>query len=313
MSTHQRVEFRFQLSDWTLFTIRRKLEVRAFGLDDAAMSIDALPPVSKDVQGSMLRSVPVVDAQAGIRKLELRGERLLGYVLQCFPRYYIDLTQSFHDYKSKFSGKTRATMQRKLNRFAEVCGGQIRWECLSRPEEFERFWRLARQVSVMTYQERLLDAGLPDDPTYKSEALRLAEAGNVRAFLLFHGERPVSYLYCPIDHGIVQYAYVGYDPEYLRLSVGTVLQWLALESLFAERRFRFFDFTEGASDHKRLFATGHLQCANIALLKPNWANFLLAHGHLCFVRVVEALGTWLERHDLKTRVRRWVRFGRVAA
>ena len=46
-----------------------------------------------------------------------------------------------------------------------------------------------------------------------------------------------------VREGIVDYAYLGYDPDYLHLSVGTVLQWLALDSLFAERRFRFFDFT----------------------------------------------------------------------
>jgi CelD/BcsL family acetyltransferase involved in cellulose biosynthesis len=107
--------------------------------------------------------------------------------------------------------------------------------------------------------------------------------------------------------------YRGYDPDYLRLSVGTVLQWLAVESLFAEKRFRYFDFTEGESEHKRLFSTGHLDCANVALLRPTLANRMLAHSHLRFGRAVEALGKWLEAHDLKKRIRSWLRFGRGAS
>jgi hypothetical protein len=73
----------------------------------------------------------------------------------------------------------------------------------------------------------------------------LAAGGQVRAYLLFDGERP--YLYCPVQGDVVIYRYLGYDPDYARMSVGTVLQWLALEELFREARFRMFDFTEGES------------------------------------------------------------------
>ena len=238
---------------------------------------------------------------------------LLRYVMQCFPRYYIDMTQGFDDYRKKFSSKTRATLTRKAKKFAELGSGHIRWERISRADDLDRFWTLARQVSVKTYQERLLDAGLPADPGFIAEAKRQADADCLRAFLLFDGDRPVSYLYCPVQDGIVVYAYLGYDPDYLRLSVGTVLQWLALESLFSEKRFRYFDFTEGESEHKRLFSTGHFDCANVALLRPTLANRLLVHSHLCFVRAIQALGAWLETHDLKRRIRAWLRFGRGAS
>lgn len=311
MTEPQSVAFRFQLSDWTLFTVRRSLDVRAYKIGDPPLTMEQLPLPSLGTHGLMLRSVPITDVCAGIHWRVLGQQRLLVYVLQTFPRYFIDLGQSFEDYKAKFSGKTRSTLQRKVRKFADHCGGAIRWEQFSRPEQLARFWQLARQVSTKTYQERLLDAGLPDDPAYKAEAHRLAEADNLRAYLLFDGELPVSYLFCPIDQGVVQYAYLGYDPKYLKLSVGTVLQWLALETLFAEQRYKYFDFTEGASDHKRMFATAHMACANVALLRPTLTNRLLAHGHRAFVRAVELLGSWLERHELKTRIRHLLRFGRA--
>ncbi|QJQ07721.1 GNAT family N-acetyltransferase [Undibacterium piscinae] len=49
-------------------------------------------------------------------------------------------------------------------------------------------------------------------------------------------------MYCPIVDDALIYAYLGYDPDYLKLSVGTVLQWLALQDMFAETRFKIFDF-----------------------------------------------------------------------
>ena len=158
-----------------------------------------------------------------------------------------------------------------------------------------------------------MDAGLPCEPDYIARAKRLADEDSVRAFLLFDGERPVSYLYCPVHDGIVQYAFLGYDPEYRHHSVGTVLQWLALESLFGENRFRYFDFTEGESEHKRLFSTGKFDAANVAILRPTLANRLLVSSHLGFVSAIEAIGRRLAAHNLKSKARRWLRFGREAA
>lgn len=88
-----------------------------------------------------------------------------------------------------------------------------------------------------------------------------------------------------------------------------MLQWLALESLFAKARFRYFDFTEGECAHKRLLAAGSINGANVALLKPCLINLLMAHSHIHFERFTQSLGDLLERFDLKTRFKRWLRFG----
>lgn len=311
----QRYHFKYQLSDWTLCAWPRLLQVRAYGLE--ATPDLSLPPLAKHSDGLLLRAVPASallppDAPS-VGRLAHPSGSLLRYMVERFPRYYIDMAdKSFETYKAKFSGKTRSTLTRRVKKFAEASGGTIRWERFAQPEGLPRFWELARQVSAKTYQERLLDAGLPDSASYRQQALQWAAEDRLRAFLLFDGERPVSYLFCPIHEGVVQYAYLGYDPAYRQLSVGTVLQWLALESLFVEARYRFFDFTEGESDHKRLFGTDQLQCANVALLRPSVANHLLVHSHWRFHRAVDALGRAAQRLGLKARLRRWMRFGRSA-
>lgn len=305
--------FRYQLSDWRVFSIRRRLRVCAFGLDDADQVNRPFvaPPIPSDADGTLLRSVPQGD-DAGNSVFRIDNGPLC-YVLARFPRYYIDMGQSFADYQAKFSAKTRATLNRKVRKFTQHCGGHLRWQVYRQEADLDEFMRLARQVSARTYQERLLDTGLPDDAGFLDEARRLAANDALRAFLLFDGERPVSYLYCPVHDGVIDYAYLGYDPDYMHLSIGSVLQWLALETLFDEKQYRYFDFTEGESEHKKLFATGCLSCANVAFLSPTLAHFLLAYSHYYFGRISTTLGHWLERHGLKARLKRWLRHGSVGA
>jgi hypothetical protein len=302
----QRIHFRYQLSYLTLFEWTRRLQIQAYRITDPPMM--PLPQLIDGADGILVRSMPLAAPLPTISTLCIDDRPLLRYVMQRFPRYFIEMTgQSFDGYKAKFSAKTRSTLSRKLKRFTEHCGGKLEWAGYRTPESLDRFWRDARELSKKTYQEKLLDAGLPDTPEYLEQAKKLAAQDAFRAFLLFDRGRAVSYLVCPIRDGVVEYGYLGYDPEYRGFSVGTLLQWVALESLFAERRYRFFDFTEGESEHKRLFSTGHLDCANVVMLRISVANRVLAASHEAFTRLAEGVGRWLERHQMKSRLRSWIR------
>jgi hypothetical protein len=213
-------------------------------------------------------------------------------------------------YQKKFSSKTRSTINRKIRKYAEHCGGNIVWKTYQRPDEMREFFGLARLVSKVTYQERLLDAGIPGTEDFIRRAESLAALQCVRAYILFDRERPVSYLYCPARDGVLIYAYLGYDPTYMKMSVGTVLQWLALEQLFNEAHFRYFDFTEGESDHKRLFATHQRRCANVLLVKNNLRNCLLIYSQILMDRFSRWLGTGLASLGARATMRRFLRFAK---
>jgi CelD/BcsL family acetyltransferase involved in cellulose biosynthesis len=304
------VPIKIQLGDKTLLAPRLWLQVREAGLDDEAPPV-AEPtapadPLQVGSQGFLLRSLRIARPQPVLR----RQGTYLCYVPAQYPRYYIDMQQSFAEYKGKFSSKTRSTISRKIRKYTEHCGGSISWRVYRSPGEMAEFFRLARTVSRITYQERLLDAGLPDSEEFCEEMERLAQQDRVRAFLLFHQDRPVSYLYCPISNGVVIYAYLGYDPEYMNFSVGTVLQWLALEYLFDEKIFRFFDFTEGQSEHKKLFATGSVQCANVFFVRDNLRNVCLLQMQRAVDHFSKFTGNRLEQLGIKASLKRLIRSGR---
>lgn len=303
----QRVPIKFQLSDWTLFSVSIPLQVRAVKLVDQTLPVAApqppKEPLPADSQGFLIRGLPITTELPRISRV---GNYLCYAPLQ-YQHCYIDLDQNFDAYQQKFSSKTRSTINRKIKKFVAHCGGTLTWKTYKTPEEMREFFRLARTVSKLTYQERLLDAGIPESDDFIREAEAIAAQQNVRAYLLFHGERPVSYLYCPVQEGVLIYAYLGYDPAYMQLSVGTVLQWLAMEQIFAEGGFRYFDFTEGQSEHKRFFATHQQQCANVFMLKKTLRNTLVIYSHLLMDRFSTWLGSTLDKWGVKAKVRHLLR------
>jgi CelD/BcsL family acetyltransferase involved in cellulose biosynthesis len=305
----RQVPIKLQLGDRTLLASKLWLQVREVGLDDetppVAEPITPADSLQANSQGFLIRSLRIADKQPTLRA----QHDYLCYVSSQHQRYYIDMRQSFEEYKSKFSSKTRSTLNRKVKKYAEHCGGNISWKIYKSAGEMPEFFRYARTVSEITYQEKLLDAGLPDSEEFLDEMEQLAQQGHVRGFILFHEDKPVSYLYCPVSNGVLIYAFLGYDPGYMNYSVGTVLQWLALEHLFEERLFRFFDFTEGQSEHKKLFATHSVQCANVFFLRNNLRNKALLYSQRAVDDFSRLAGDTLNQLGLKSKVKKMMRFG----
>lgn len=298
-----------QLSDRTLWSTSFDVHMRSFGLSESPPSswLDGPPddPPLGSMAGYMLRSMP---AAGELPVLSKSGE-FLRYVTAQFGHCYIDLGMGMEAYRNKFSSKTRSTIQRKIRKFQEHCSSRLDWRCYKDASEMAEFHDHARRVSATTYQERLLDAGIPEGQAFLDEMRQRAAGEGVRAYLLFDGDRPVSYLYCPVVDGSLIYAYLGYDPDYLKLSVGTVLQWLAIEDLFDEGRFTYFDFTEGQSEHKKLFATHERRGVNVVYLRATLRNRVVIQVQLRCNRAIEGLGQLAQRWGVKARLRRYLRFG----
>ena len=203
---------------------------------------------------------------------------------------------------ARFSGKTRSTLRRKAKKLAEETGGTTITEHRS-PAEIEAFLAAALPLSARTYQARLLDAGLPDSPEARRAMLEAAEDDRMRGFLLHAGLRPIAYLSLPVVGATLVYAHLGYDPDHARLSPGTVLQMEALERLFAEQRYRWFDFTEGDGAHKAMFGTGSTQCSSLVLLRPTLANRALLASRGAFDAGVAQAKALAERSGALAQIR----------
>jgi hypothetical protein len=272
----------------------------------AAVDLDAGPCAGgypAGIDAALLRSHPV---ERELPRLSWLPDSIR-YIPAAYKRYYVDLHGSFAEYLKKFSGKSRSTLTRKVRKFAELSGGELSWLPYRSPAEVETFYGLARGVSQKTYQEKLLGAGLPETERFQQELHSKATKDAVRGYILFRGEDPVSYLLCMARSDILFYEYLGYDPALAQWSPGTVLQYLALESLFSEQHFNLFDFGEGEAPHKAFFATGFAQCADIYFFRRTWRAALLVGTHYGILRLSERIAALLEALQVKDRIKKFIR------
>lgn len=264
----ERVALRVEIAGRTLGHVRRELAVVPHGLDDIlAPTARAMPPAGRD--GWLLRSLPRERLPALSAELGnwLIAER------QAYPRHYVPMAgQGFDDWWQGFSSKTRSTLSRKARRLADEFAGGTEVRGYRTPDEIEEFMSIAAALSAQTYQARLMQAGLPAGDADRARAVAAAAEDRVRAFLLFAGDRAIAYLYLPVERDVLIYAYLGYDPAFAALSPGTVLHVEAMRALFAEGRFRAFDFTEGDGAHKAQFGRASVDCADILVLRPTLRN-----------------------------------------
>lgn len=274
----------FTVGSRRLLGVPRDLATWSFSLEDIlGADTDALlataPPCGPD--GLRVLSAPT----AQLSRLFAHFPGLIAGARQDYQRNYIDMSLGFDGYMAQFSGKTRSTLRRKARKLADEAGGYAVTEYRS-PDEIARFLDLALPLSARTYQARLLDAGLPATPAARAAMMQAAEADTMRGFLLHAGGEPAAYLALPVVGATLVYAHLGYDPAWARLSPGTVLQMEALERLFAEQRYRWFDFTEGDGAHKELFGTHRVACSSLMLLRASLSNRALLGARSGFDAVI---------------------------
>jgi CelD/BcsL family acetyltransferase involved in cellulose biosynthesis len=303
------IRLRYRLGPFTLHRHRMNFAVLDAHFTTLGSSPEDMHPPfqewNKQVVGAHVPGHPVSSGTT-LPRVALLPEAIR-YVPSQKVRYFIDLTGTFDQYLAKFSSKTRSTLKRKVRKLAERSGGTIDWRRYVTPEEMKEFHSQARLVAEKTYQERLLDAALPGTQEFQAELQRLAAEGRARGYILFLDGQPIAYLYCPIQEGAVIYEHLGYDPAHKELSAGTVLQYLVLEELFAEGRFKVFDFTEGDSQHKEQFSTGSVDCAHLYYFRRTVTNACLVAAHIMLGEMTKGTLAILERAGVRERVRRYLR------
>ncbi len=304
MTTARPLPLKFQVGARTLASIRRTLVRVPLDLDAAIEGrLPALPALDAAADGYLVTSLPEMHRDT----LVSAGGGMIAFVRQRYTRRYADLTIGFDAYLAQLSANMRSAIKRKGKKVAHASGGQIDVRRYATPHQLADFHAIARRLALGTYQEKLMGAGLPDTPDFTRAMYAMAADGDVRAWLLFVGEEPAAYLYCPIHGGTAIYAFVGHDRKFNDLSVGAVLQVEALRDLFEEPGVARFDFTEGDGQHKRQFGTGGVECCDLLLLRLTIANRAVIAALGGFDGATALAKSAVQRlglHDMAKRVRR---------
>jgi CelD/BcsL family acetyltransferase involved in cellulose biosynthesis len=257
---------------------------------------------SADVRAALVISHPIAERLPRIAFTQ----GLIRYAPSQYRRFRIDVGGTLEEYLDQLSAHRRTRLRKTVNRFLKAGSDQTFRE-YSQPHEMEEYYRLARQVSSTTYQENLVDAGLPESKEFFDELVERAHRNAVRGYILFHNGQPVAYQYCPAEGDWLLYERVGYNPEFRNLNPGTVLLYLVIERLFAAGTFKKFDFGPGEFDYKETFGTGHTRCADIYFYRRTMKNVALILAHSAVDGVWAGIGAALDRAGLKGKLKRAVR------
>lgn len=269
--------------------------------------LDSLPVESLTGETNAL-FVPCHPVSTPPPTIVTRGDTLI-YTPKVFKNYFVDLSSlgDFQAYLAQFSSRSRSTLLRKVRKFEKENGEGVEFREFAVGDDFDEFFRLAGPISEQSYQERLLDAGLPRGPEFIAGIKARAARGDALAWLLFFRGKPVSYVLSLVDNGVATYDYVGYREDAQHLSPGTVLQYLILESLFERKRVRIFDFTEGEGEHKRFFSTGSQLCAKSYVFRRTLISGLRVRSHRSLDGLSDATVRLLDKLGLKRHIKALIR------
>lgn len=230
------------------------------------------------------------------------------YNVSTYEHHYINTQNGFEGYLSKFRSKTRSTLKRKVAKLFDGDREGSYLKKFKKSEEIEKFLQLASMVSAKTYQHRLFNRGIPSNAEFSREAMEKAEQGLLRGYLLYFEGKPIAYTYVPtVNQGVLLYDYNGYDPEYSKLSPGTVMQYGIIEDLCEDPDVNYYDLCAGQDDAKTLFSTDSIYCADILVLKKSLKNWAVVLAHMAVSDFSRKIGRALARMNLKTHLRKYIR------
>jgi hypothetical protein len=182
-------------------------------------------------------------------------------------------------------GGTRQSARRKMRKLEKDF--EVRFQMIRDPADVGYFLEEAERISRRTYQWNV-GQRLCNEPETLAHYMALAVQGRLRCYLLFLDGSARAFLRGTIQEGIYNYETPGFDPDFAKQSIGTVILLLSLQELIGNTACRVFDFGTGGGETgcKSTFGNRHVLCGSYCVLRANRPRGLL-------ILVVDALLTRL--------------------
>ncbi len=134
-----------------------------------------------------------------------------------------------------------------------------------------------------------------------------AAKGWLRSYLLFCNNQPIAFQLGYLYNGTYYAEQTGYDPDWAARSVGTIMQIHRIRNLINLGGVSKLDFLYGDNEKKRsLSNTAHSE-QNFYFVPRKFPISLIAYGLRLFNWLVEIFSRLLEKSELKSRIRRFLR------
>lgn len=254
--------------------------------------------------------LPVEGATHGL--LAGKGAADLGVVTiqlgAAFDHQFIEFPPSFKDYLQQLGSRSRQSVQYSARRLDKEMGNQVELVKFDSPEGVDRFLADAEAISRKTYQANLLGLGIRADRDTTARLRHAAANGWLRSYILYCKQVPSAFMLGFQYGGCYYYDDVGYDPDFAKWSVGSVLQLKVIEEILGlPDAPRHFDFSTGFGQHKGRFGNMERREVNLLVLPRSVKNRLLASAFRGSENLSNGAVRGLERLGVKERVKKLIR------
>ncbi len=232
---------------------------------------------------------------------------MICYRLYEYDRCWVKTEGDFEDYLATFSKTSRKGLRRRIKQLKSISGDDLDIRHFAEADVMDSFHTDARAISAKTFQEKLMNDGLPADDAFREDVSRKAQRGDCYGSILYLENEPISYLYCERQGAGWLAVYGGFDPAHAKLSPGTVHLVSILHQAFDDSDCKSFDFGPGRSDYKQFFATDTVPSADVLILRKTVKNRLIVNTHRALSGTTDGINHFVERLNLKTLLRQKIR------
>lgn len=231
-----------------------------------------------------------LDEDSDVAKLAKRRPGLLcrDHNPWSVKHYAMTLPETADAFFRRMKRKHRWPLQKACRLIEQENPEGLSYEIFTRPDQIDKFAKLADSVAQRTYQ-RHLGASFVDSPATRSWLGVLAERGQWRGYVLFVHQRPGAYRVGWL-HGDTYYLYCsGFDPSFrdFHPGIGTILFAKMIEDLCERTNARVADFGPGDYAYKRRFCDMSKQTVTLLIFAPRM--------YAIAVNVLRTTLSWLEK------------------
>ncbi|MCW5661962.1 MAG: GNAT family N-acetyltransferase [Burkholderiaceae bacterium] len=320
----------FILRDWPLVFRLGEIAIGSARLDrwttvgdvhiDPGLDVDARAAAAAQLLSAVLASLrssealffeglPVTRPTYGL--LAANNRRTNALTIQMGAAYdhqFIAFPPSFEEYLQQLGSRSRQSLKYSARKLDKDMDGQVQLVKFADAEGAIRFLTDAAAISRKTYQTKLLGLGIRDDSKARARLSQAAAKGWLRSYILYCKDTPAAFMLGFDYGGCYYYDDVGYDPDYAKWSVGSVLQIKVIEEIMGSQpRIEHFDFSTGFGQHKGRFGNEEQREVNLLVLRRTARNQVLASAYRCAEWFGSTVVSGLDRLGVKGWLKNLVR------
>ncbi len=211
------------------------------------------------------------------------------------------------------SGKARREARRKRRNLDRTFPNQVEMKCFSQPAELHAGICDVMRVAVTTWQYHL-GHGLSDAAATRKTLRFFAKKGWLRIYVLYIKNTPCAFLVGQLYNQSFYCQHAGYQPNFSRFSVGSVLTAWAFEDL-AAAGVQSVDLGEGGQEHNRRLGCRKCAEGSVHIYAPTLRGLSLS-TFFGTAQIIRAAGrktrstlrlSWIAKAWKNTLIARWNR------